>query len=575
MAFYDNPRFLLSHIRHSFITCDDTGMCEMVMLHEVIPPEVTPLNVTLDKDKDSLTKEQPDTTDHAAPSWDFNPESLAGTVGAVGGLPSISQPAPASLKETLPEQDPERTRMMSSILDYWDMAADSDLFEAGQSPDIVSDMELIGAHRPRSNTAQRLERMKKDRNTQAKVKVVQWREAQQPLVSGSTTSSVNFAELFPKKVLEAKSKTTTVSALTEQLRNFPSQPNNPFKEYARFDGKMSEASQRKKISIYLMMQPEDDRNYPMEVVTFTQAKVQDVVGLICWQYTREGRQPKLKPSANSYCLRIAEETGEVDEDFPRLEPNEPIAKFDFPVLGLVEKEEEGDQVVTIHIEEVFSKIQIEDFNISLREILEQTLKRRKGSILSKGLEYKLEKVNEPGVWLDLDSTLSDVDALEFNLVFDETSDKESDGDDDWNDEAIPVMGAPLYQSYEATMIHKIGRNSQVQLGISAEKVEINPLSLRGAAKLLSRHMKAVTYNVDVIAACDMIGKKNQMGKAMFKLVHRIKENEFRSNVFETDQRRAQEIVKKMNYILQMRLSGARKEYLAVKERKQRKRDAAS
>jgi hypothetical protein len=34
MAFYDDQKFILSHIRHSFITCDDTGMCEMVMLNE-------------------------------------------------------------------------------------------------------------------------------------------------------------------------------------------------------------------------------------------------------------------------------------------------------------------------------------------------------------------------------------------------------------------------------------------------------------------------------------------------------------------------------------------------------------
>lgn len=36
MAFYDDPKFILSHIRHSFITCDDTGMCEMVMLNETM-----------------------------------------------------------------------------------------------------------------------------------------------------------------------------------------------------------------------------------------------------------------------------------------------------------------------------------------------------------------------------------------------------------------------------------------------------------------------------------------------------------------------------------------------------------
>lgn len=34
MALCDDKRFILSHIRHSFITCDDTGMCETVILNE-------------------------------------------------------------------------------------------------------------------------------------------------------------------------------------------------------------------------------------------------------------------------------------------------------------------------------------------------------------------------------------------------------------------------------------------------------------------------------------------------------------------------------------------------------------
>jgi hypothetical protein len=51
----------------------------------------------------------------------------------------------------------------------------SELLEAAQSYDIMSDMELIGVRR-RSNTAQRLERLKKERKSQSKVKVIQWRD---------------------------------------------------------------------------------------------------------------------------------------------------------------------------------------------------------------------------------------------------------------------------------------------------------------------------------------------------------------------------------------------------------------
>lgn len=44
-------------------------------------------------------------------------------------------------------------------------------------------------------------------------------------------------------------------------------------------------------------------------------------------------------------------------------------------------------------------------------------------------------------------------------------------------------------------------------GISGEKVEINPLPAKGAAKLLSRQQKPATLYMDTIAACEIICKK--------------------------------------------------------------------
>ena len=37
MAFFDDRKFLLSHIRHSFITNDDTGISESTMLNDLMP----------------------------------------------------------------------------------------------------------------------------------------------------------------------------------------------------------------------------------------------------------------------------------------------------------------------------------------------------------------------------------------------------------------------------------------------------------------------------------------------------------------------------------------------------------
>lgn len=57
--------------------------------------------------------------------------------------------------------------------------------EPAQSLDILSDMDMIGAHRRRSNTAQRLERLKKERRNQAKIKVIQWKDNTNAVLSGT------------------------------------------------------------------------------------------------------------------------------------------------------------------------------------------------------------------------------------------------------------------------------------------------------------------------------------------------------------------------------------------------------
>jgi hypothetical protein len=42
-----------------------------------------------------------------------------------------------------------------------------------------------------------------------------------------------------------------------------------------------------------MLEPAE-KNYPMHVTVLAQAKVQDLIGLICWKYTLEHGHHKLK-----------------------------------------------------------------------------------------------------------------------------------------------------------------------------------------------------------------------------------------------------------------------------------------
>ena len=55
-----------------------------------------------------------------------------------------------------------------------------------------------------------------------------------------------------------------------------------------------------------------------------------------------------------YCLHIAEDNGEVDTDFPSLDSKEPVSKFGFTKLALVEKEmptntSKKTSIVTVYV----------------------------------------------------------------------------------------------------------------------------------------------------------------------------------------------------------------------------------
>lgn len=54
------------------------------------------------------------------------------------------------------------------------------------------------------------------------------------------------------------------------------------------------SSSAKLIRVFLPMLSEDERNYPMLVACPGTTRVAELIGLICWQYTSEGRKPELK-----------------------------------------------------------------------------------------------------------------------------------------------------------------------------------------------------------------------------------------------------------------------------------------
>ncbi|XP_038624354.1 target of rapamycin complex 2 subunit MAPKAP1-like [Tachyglossus aculeatus] len=103
-------------------------------------------------------------------------------------------------------------------------------FVYAQSVDITSSWDF--GIRRRSNTAQRLERLRKERQNQIKCKNVQWKER------NASHSAEELSSLFEKKNFKVKSSNSgKQSILSVRLEQCPLQLNNPFNEYSKFDGK--------------------------------------------------------------------------------------------------------------------------------------------------------------------------------------------------------------------------------------------------------------------------------------------------------------------------------------------------
>ncbi|KAJ8300924.1 hypothetical protein KUTeg_022443 [Tegillarca granosa] len=278
-----------------------------------------------------------------------------------------------------------------------------------------------------------------------------------------------------------------------------------------------------------------------------------------------------------YALHIAEDDGEVDMDFPSLDSREPVTKFGFSKLALVEKDlppptsPKSAFVVTVFVpNRGFNKFQVENMNITLKEILNKIIKRRKIKIRP-GLNYNLEKQNEPGISLDLDATLASADTMEFCLVRENSTRAETITVSDETSGMADSLTSHQYKSFIVNMIHKLRANTEVQLGISGEKVEIDPVVGKGTAKFFKQ--RAVTHDADSIASCDIIEEKstgNILCKAVFRLTY-LTGHDYKHHDFETDTKTAKEIVHKINNILELKLSPIRKEYVSFREKKSNRR----
>jgi len=499
MAFYDNKLWLLSHIHNSFITSDDSGVCQIVLGSSDFKEElrVVARNQGLASFTDCITDEEDEDDDIYHRSPDLRGVSNWGQGSSPAGRKQL--PAkPATLK-----------------------------------PEPV------------------------------KTKTILWKPG--------NPEAAELEALFPRKNIIAhppSAATGQKSLLSSLLANLTPADNNPWLEYARFDATGNpDAKMARCLTIYY---PVSAVGAPICLSCNRDAKVYELIGLACYKYSLEARTPALIPPLDNYSLYMCEEDGAVDIDFPALDPSDLLSKYGFQTLALGERSS-SDPValcVTLHMPDgTFSQIEVQRKDITMAELTEKGLERRKYLTNAKyNFGYHLEAIDDPGVSLEPSLALHSHNGTEFYIV--RNNSKRVAGPCEAPSAELCFLEAPLFQSFNVDIFTKVRTKVEIHLGISGDKVEIDPRQQTSSAKFWSKQ-KAVSYPMDVVVSCEIIDSKQKGNRDVFRMVY-LSDSGWGQRDFEANSQTAAEVVQKMNYLLDLKQSVARKQrkqYLQNKEKK--------
>jgi SAPK-interacting protein 1 (Sin1), middle CRIM domain len=153
-----------------------------------------------------------------------------------------------------------------------------------------------------------------------------------------TRRESNSNHFSPIPLITANAVQSPVSALSALIKakEQNSQEENDLAElYASFSGK----GDLKPLHLQIFRPTGGEPMRPVDVIVRQDATVAETIGFSLYRYWEEGRKPSLKKEecdANVWTLRIMEDVGVVDDDFPALERVRPISRFQFDMFALVE-----------------------------------------------------------------------------------------------------------------------------------------------------------------------------------------------------------------------------------------------
>ncbi|XP_061512456.1 stress-activated map kinase-interacting protein 1 [Anopheles gambiae] len=543
MATYNNAHWLLSHIRNSFISTDDTGVSETVMVMEDIPLQLAK------RFRESQARVA-ETTNQPQPQ----PETTAPDEDSDG-----------------PGIDPIKQQMQARFgVDYeyffsypgLDDTDEEDADTLSQSYEIQMDQES-GFHRQRSNTAQKLEKLEIARRKASQIRSVKLddssvlqQEEEEDEISLLFSRRVSLPSESPRKRLS--------STLSEQLSTLPALPQNQFLEYAKFDGTGHIEVPVRTFKVFVPALPEEQRAFPLPVCVLATAKIQEFIGLICYKCTIANPAVELRP-VRHYGLYMTEEDGELDLDFPPLDVNEPCSKFRFTHLVMAERRlSSSASHQPLPTTSSGQSLRFEAFSTerstSLTTPTSATAPNATTAApLTKPIKQQPEQAGGTG------SSTQKSEPPESMTTSQRISNQQKEDLDRIKGHTSKIE-APLYRTFQVQILHKSRLKTEVQLGISGDRFEIDPIP-NNPGKFWNRQ-KPACHTMDSVAACTIVERKHS--KAVLRLVYctgNVVSGEadgpvsFKHYDIEATPDAAEQIVEKVNNILEVRLSPIRREYM--------------
>ncbi|CAF0930875.1 unnamed protein product [Rotaria sordida] len=293
---------ILRRIRHGFIVCDDSELCDKIISQEV--------------DNEQRRR------------------NLAKSKGI-------------SL---------EKTDLLNTLRTEQDFILD----ELSHSPEWTT--ANVQVRRVRCETLGRLSEIKTENEAKRTVKIISWQDPSTAQTNNkrNTKKKQQIKQKFLSNLIDSNElfdfendiddSTSLFQRRTEPILPLK-QPSpltaliqsttckqNPFANYAKFDGTPNISSnQAKKFTVHFKFQKQK-----LPVIVSSNATVTETIGFACYKYTMENLEPILtQKDPSKYSLYIGDDDGEAEEEFPPLTNERAIGQYDFPHLVLIEQVTQG------------------------------------------------------------------------------------------------------------------------------------------------------------------------------------------------------------------------------------------